>query len=85
MDKISATELVRKTSYVLDRVRAHGESIAIERNNTVIAHIVPPTRTMTGAELLAILGPGTLTELQANSWLNDSQGPFSDEIIDPWK
>jgi antitoxin (DNA-binding transcriptional repressor) of toxin-antitoxin stability system len=47
MEKISATELARNTRQILDRVVGLGEIIAIERNHTLIAQILPAERTMT--------------------------------------
>jgi antitoxin (DNA-binding transcriptional repressor) of toxin-antitoxin stability system len=88
MPTISATELARNTSAVLDRVIAHSESIEIERNRSVIARIVPPVRLMTAAEAMAGLGGG-LTKEEAENWLRDSrnEGPdeFDQSVRDPWE
>ena len=62
MQTISATELARNTSKILDRVISRGEGVAVERNRAVIARIIPAARTMTAAEALAGLGPGLSRE-----------------------
>ena len=87
MQTISATELARNTSKILDRVISRGEGVAVERNRAVIARIIPAARTMTAAEALAGLGPG-LSREQAAQWLRDSRGEFGEEfdqaVRDPW-
>jgi antitoxin (DNA-binding transcriptional repressor) of toxin-antitoxin stability system len=83
MQTISATELARNTSQVLDRVAAHGETVAVERNRTVIAEIAPPTRTMTAAQALDGLG-AQLTAKQGARWLRDSRAKFDQALRDPW-
>lgn len=83
MEKISATELARHTREVLDRVAGHGESIAVERNHTLIAQILPAERTMTAEQALAGLQP-TLTSRQARQWLKDSKADLDDTVRDPW-
>lgn len=83
MEKISATELARNTREILDRVASSGESIAIERNHTLIAQIVPSERTMTAAQALAGLRP-TLTAQQGAAWLNDSKEELDNMVRDPW-
>ena len=83
MQTISATELARNTSKILDRVISRGESVAVERNRAVIAQIIPPSRTMTAAEALAGLEPG-LSQEQAAAWLRDSRDEFDQTVRDPW-
>jgi len=87
MPTISATELARNTSAILNRVTAMNQSVEIERNRTIIARIVPPVRTMTAAE--AIAGLGGLSKEEAASWLRDSrnEGPeeFDQSVRDPWE
>jgi antitoxin (DNA-binding transcriptional repressor) of toxin-antitoxin stability system len=83
MQTISATELARSTRKVLDRVATHGETVAVERNHTVIAEIAPPTRTMTAAQALAGLG-AQLTVEQGARWLRDSRAEFDQAVRDPW-
>ena len=83
MQTISATELARNTSKILDRVISRGEGVAVERNRAVIAQIVPAVRTMTAAEALAGLEPG-LSREQAATWLRDSREGFDQTVRDPW-
>lgn len=83
MEKVSATELARNTREILDRVIGLGETIAIERNNTLIAQILPAQRTMTAEQALAGLKP-TLTSRQAGNWLRDSKENLDDTVRDPW-
>jgi antitoxin (DNA-binding transcriptional repressor) of toxin-antitoxin stability system len=79
---ISATELARNTRKILDGVTSRGEMMVIERNNVMIATIVPYAATMTAAQ--AIAGLSILTPEQASAWLNDSRGDFADGVRDPW-
>jgi antitoxin (DNA-binding transcriptional repressor) of toxin-antitoxin stability system len=83
MQTISATELARNTSKILDRVVSGGQSVAVERNRAVIAQIIPPARTMTAAQALSGLEP-VLSREQAIAWLRDSRGEFDQAVRDPW-
>jgi antitoxin (DNA-binding transcriptional repressor) of toxin-antitoxin stability system len=87
MQVISASDLARNTSAILERILT-GETISVMRNRTEIAHIVPAKRTMTAAQAIHGL-EAKLTPAQGDSWLRDSrpepdQGIFYDEVIDPW-
>jgi hypothetical protein len=84
MQAISATDLARNTREMLDRVSSQGETVAIQRNQTLIAQIVPTRRTMSAAQAIEGLGQWMLTPKQANTWLTDSEEPFSDAVRDPW-
>ena len=79
---ISASDLARSTSTILERVLS-GETVKVMRNRTEIAHIVPARRTMTAAQAIAGL-EGKLTPAQGNSWLKDSRGEFDEEVANPW-
>jgi antitoxin (DNA-binding transcriptional repressor) of toxin-antitoxin stability system len=83
MQTISATELARNTSKILDRVISRGEIVRVERNRAVIAQIIPPARIMTAAELLTGLVPSLSAE-QAAAWLTDSRDAFDQTVRDPW-
>lgn len=83
MQTISATELARNTSKILDRVISRGEGVAVERNRTVVVQIIPPARTMTAAQALSGLEP-SLTCEQAAAWLRDSRDEFDQTVRDPW-
>lgn len=84
MQTISATDLARNTRAILDRVASGGETLSVERNNTLIAEIVPPKRTMTAAQALAGLTLPMLTPTQAAAWMKDSKDAFSETVRDPW-
>lgn len=83
MHTISATELARHTSEVLDTVSARGEIIMVERNRMVVARITPPERSMTAAQALAGLEPVMAPE-QAAAWLHESRNAFDETVRDPW-
>ena len=84
MQAISATDLARNTREMLDRVSSQGETVAIQRNQTLIAQIVPTRRTMSAAQAIEGLGQSMLTPKQANTWLTDSKEQFSEAVRDPW-
>ncbi len=84
MPTISATELARNTRAILDKVASSGETMAIERNHTLIARIVPSAPTMTASQALAGLSLPMLTPAQADAWLNDSREGFGNAVRDPW-
>jgi antitoxin (DNA-binding transcriptional repressor) of toxin-antitoxin stability system len=81
---ISSTDLARKTREVLDKVAGFGETVHIERNQVLIAKLVPPTPTMTATQALAGLKLPMLTPEQAASWLQNSREGFDDAVRDPW-
>ena len=83
MQTISATDLARHTRQILDLVASRGETVAIERNNIMIATIMPSEVTMTAAQALAGLRP-MLTPRQAAAWQQDSHGDFDETLRDPW-
>ena len=84
MQTISATDLARNTRAILDKVASRGETVAVERNHTMIAKIVPPERTMTARQALAGLELPVLTLKQAAIWLKDSKESFDETVRDPW-
>ena len=84
MRTISATDLARNTREILDTVASQGETVVIERNHTMIAQIIPPTRTMTASQALAGLGLPILTPEQAAAWIKDGRDGFGEAVRDPW-
>ena len=88
MQTISATDLARNTREILDRVSSQGETVAIERNHTMIAQIMPPQRRLTAAQALAGLTSPMLTAAQATAWLMESRDgggeSFGDTVRNPW-
>jgi len=83
MQTISASDLARNTSAILERILL-GETVRVLRNRTEIAHIVPARRTMTVAQAIAGL-EGMLTPEQGGNWLEDSRGDFDEEVRNPWE
>ena len=49
MQAIRATALARNTREILNRVSLRGETVVIQRNQTLIAQIVPARRIMSAA------------------------------------
>jgi antitoxin (DNA-binding transcriptional repressor) of toxin-antitoxin stability system len=83
MQTITATDLARHTRQILDTVASRGETVAVERNNVLIARIVPCETTMTASQVLAGLLP-TLTPRQGAAWLRDSRAAYDETVRDPW-
>ena len=83
MEIISASDLARNTSAILERILM-GESVSVMRNRTEIAHIVPAKRTMKATQAIAGL-EGGLSAAQGESWLKDSRGEFDEEVGNPWE
>jgi antitoxin (DNA-binding transcriptional repressor) of toxin-antitoxin stability system len=83
MQTITATDLARHTRQILDTVASQGETVAVERNNVLIAKIVPSDATMTATQALAGV-PVMLAPRQAAAWLKDSRGNFDEGLRDPW-
>ncbi len=84
MQRISATDLARHTREILDRVVHRGETLAVERNHSVIAKLLPAELTMTATQALTGLPLPMLTDVQAAAWLNDSQEGFDQALHNPW-
>jgi antitoxin (DNA-binding transcriptional repressor) of toxin-antitoxin stability system len=82
MEIISASDLARNTSAILERILM-GETVSVMRNRTEIAHIVPAKRTMKAAQAIAGL-EGGLSPAEGESWLKDSRGEFDEEVRNPW-
>jgi len=83
MQTISASDLARNTSAILERILL-GETVRVLRNRTEIAHIVPARRTMTAAQAIAGIG-GRLTPEEGEAFLRDSRGDFDEEVRNPWE
>jgi antitoxin (DNA-binding transcriptional repressor) of toxin-antitoxin stability system len=85
MSTVSATELARHTSEVLDKVAGQREIVDVERNRMIIARIIPAESPRTVRQVLANFTFPILTPEEGRSWLEDSKGgEFGEEIIDPW-
>ncbi|AOJ33414.1 type II toxin-antitoxin system Phd/YefM family antitoxin [Burkholderia metallica] len=83
MPTITATELARNTRQILDQVAQRRETVVVERNQTVIARLVPAEPVMNAAQALEGL-PQTLGAEDAARWLRDSRTGFEDGVRDPW-
>ncbi len=70
MKKITATELARNLSQVLDRLAVDGEEILIQRNNREIARFIPGTGHQTALEAFGDLYR-TLSQEAAEGWESD--------------
>jgi len=57
--------------------------VFVERNQRLIAEIVPVAQSMTARQALAGLEP-MLTAAEAKRWLDDSHKEFGSELRDPW-
>lgn len=80
---ITATELARHTRQILDQVTQQRETVVVERNQTVIACLVPADPVMNAAQALEGL-PLSLGADDAARWLRDSRASFEDGVRDPW-
>lgn len=84
MQTISATELARNTREILDKVVSQGETVEVQRNQVLIAQIIPPPQTMNASQALAGISFPVFTAAQASAWLKDSKESFHDALHDPW-
>ncbi|MFZ0887783.1 MAG: type II toxin-antitoxin system Phd/YefM family antitoxin [Candidatus Binataceae bacterium] len=89
MKTITATELARNLSEVLDRLAVEREEIVIERNHRQVARLIPGPGRLTALEALADVYR-TLPEDAGATWEADSragglQGErLSKGVRDPW-
>ncbi len=72
MKTITATELARKLSAVLDRLAIEREEIVIERNHRQVARLTPGPGRLTALEAMADIYR-TLPEDAAAAWEADSR------------
>jgi len=83
MATVTATDLARRTNQVLDTL-AHGESVTIKRNNTVLGTITPPQRPVTVREAfqrMQKISPQVGDRFKAD--IRDMD--FDNEVRDPWQ
>ena len=80
-NNITATELARSLSDILNRVRYRGESFIIERAGEPVAALTPPgpTRGCTLANLVARLGD---LELPGDGFADDLEAIQSSQTIE---
>jgi len=83
---MTATEVARRFSKVLDRLEFGTEEIAIVRNNHTVAKLVPGAPRMTAMEVFGDLY-GVLGDEEGAHWLRDTRGADSrltSVLSDPW-
>jgi antitoxin (DNA-binding transcriptional repressor) of toxin-antitoxin stability system len=89
MKTITATELARNLSEILDRLAVEGEEIVIERNHRQIARLIPGPGRLTALEALADVYR-TLPVEAAATWEADSRASglqgerLPKGVRDPW-
>lgn len=84
MTTITATDMGRNLSRVLDRLEFTGEEITIVRNQHVIGRMLPGAPRMSACEALAELF-GSLADAEGAAWLKDSRKlKTSERTRDPW-
>ena len=76
MTELTASELARRLSAVLDRLEFGGEEIVIVRNNHPIARMIPASPYRTALEAMADLHR-TISQAAAEDWVRDSRVPGS--------
>lgn len=84
MTSITATDMGRNLSRVLDRLEFSGEEMTIVRNQHVIGRILPGAPRMNAREALSELF-GSLTDAEGAAWIKDSRKfKASERVRDPW-
>lgn len=87
MKSLTATELARNLSRVLDNLEYGREEIVITRNKRSVARLVPGAPSMTAHEAMNDLY-GLLLDEEGAAWLRDARGReavLSEELRDPWE
>lgn len=86
---ITATELARNLSRILDRLAVEGEEVVIERNGQEVARLLPGPARQTALEAMADLYR-TLPDSAGVTWEADSRrgrwrgSRLDNGIRDPW-
>jgi antitoxin (DNA-binding transcriptional repressor) of toxin-antitoxin stability system len=86
MKTLSATDVARSFSRILDALGHGGEVIVVMRNKQPVAKLVPGAPRMTALEALADIHR-TLDDSEGDAWLADTQGAdrlLVRETRDPW-
>jgi len=87
MKVMTATELVRNFSRVLDHLKNGTEEIVILRNDEAVAKLIPGAPQMTALEALSDLYR-TLPSEEGADWLRDGRRgsrKLRRELQDPWR
>jgi antitoxin (DNA-binding transcriptional repressor) of toxin-antitoxin stability system len=86
MKMLTATEVSRNFSRILDELERGGEEIVIVRGRHPVAKMVPGAPRLTALEALGDLHR-TLDDAEGRAWLEDMVGadrPLRQEVRDPW-
>lgn len=83
MRTITASDLARHTSKILDQVVGEGGAIVVERNHRPVARLIPAHAPQPATQALRGLY-GLLSEEAAAEWLKDSRHDLDDSVRDPW-
>jgi antitoxin (DNA-binding transcriptional repressor) of toxin-antitoxin stability system len=86
MKTLTATDVSRNFSHVLDDVIFRGEEITITRNKRAIAKLVPGTPHLTAIEALADVY-STIDPGDGKEWIEDIESlnkSMDEERKDPW-
>jgi antitoxin (DNA-binding transcriptional repressor) of toxin-antitoxin stability system len=86
MKTLTATEVSRNFSRILDELEHGGEEIVIVRGRHPVAKMVPGALRLTALEALGDLYR-TLDDAEGRAWLEDMVGadrPLRQEVRDPW-
>jgi len=86
MKIMTATEISRNFSRVLDEMERGGEEIVIMRSKHPVAKIVPGAPRLTALEVLSDLYQ-TLDDAEGRAWLKDmtkADRQVRKEMLDPW-
>ncbi len=83
---LTATEVSRNFSRVLDELSRGGEEIVVMRGKHPVAKMVPGAPRLSALEVLADLHR-TLDDAEGRAWLTDVakvDRRVKEEVIDPW-
>lgn len=86
MIRMTATEVARNFSRVLDRLEFCAEEVSIERNRHVVAKLIPGAPELPAMDVFSDIY-GILSDEDGEAWLRDCEGadrPLSGEVTDPW-
>lgn len=86
MTTMTATELARNLSIVLDRLEFGSEEILVTRSRHPVARLVPGPARMTAMEAFADLF-GAISEDEGEAWLHDcaaADRSVREDLRDPW-
>ena len=86
MTTMTATELARNFSAVLDRLEHGSEEILVVRSKHPVARLIPGAAHMTALEAFADLY-GAISPEEGQAWIKDcgaADRPLRQDVSDPW-